>query len=471
MRLAQVIWVCNGSCKNSLSPSCAKMNLWKLPFIVDKDFECRAWLCVFFFALLPTAFVIFRTWTIWNHYSPVVESSMSSSSEWGSLPEIKICDKQGKPVMSSCILYHFQQLDEPVVKNKKLVTECKSKRIVKGHVEEDEFAITHYNLPKGIYGHCLYLNMSSLQPTASLVESLLKRMPSQPSKVLLKFHVLGTSEDRVSVFAVDPDPTLPWSLLTTLNAGTSLVELDKREVGYVGFRGKNMSFWESLKSMWSPKLKGIYTTQLEAYNPDLDMEHLSENTTKRLDLLAKVQEIMIRAKNLSQGDENRKIKELREKIKKVQTYQNYALVMSIQTQHIPKDLEIGRAGQTLALLSKIGGWMSVIACLLGLCWVQKHPNDEVVKTYNTRTFIGSQDPSETQFTRSPKAGPEWAHWDVQWKQIALSSFLDLRKALTSVNHHPEEPSLQSLGLIRVSLEGCVGPASQLRLLSAVSPPL
>ena len=49
--------------------------------------------------------------------------------------------------------------------------------------------------------------------------------------------------------------------------------------------------------------------------------------------------------------------------------------------------------------------------------------------------------------------------------------LDLRKALTSVNHHPEEPSLQSLSLIRVSLEGCVGPASQLRLLSAVSPPL
>lgn len=336
-------------------------------------------------------------WTIWNDDSPALQTSMSS--EWGSLPEIKICDKQGKPMMSSCILYHFQQLDEPVVKSKKLMTECKSNRIVKGHLEEDEFAINHYNLPKGIYGHCLYVNMTSLHPTVSLMKNM-------PSKVILKFHVLGTSEDRVSVFAVDPDPTLPWSLLTILNAGTSLVELEKREVGYVGFQGKNMSSWENWVNMWSPKMKGIYTTQLEAYSPDLDMEHLSENTTKKLDLLAKVKEIMIRAKNLSQGDEKRQIKELREKVKKVRTFQNYALVMSIKTQHIPKDLEIGRVPQMLALLSKIGGWMSVIACLLGLCWVQKHPNDEVVKTYNTRTFIGSEDPSETQFTRSAKAGPE-----------------------------------------------------------------
>ena len=232
--------------------------------------------------------------------------------------------------------------------------------MVKGHLEVDDFPITRHNLPKGPSGQCLYVNMTSLQPTVSLVKN-------QPSKVLLKFHVLGTSEDRVSVFAVDPDPTLPWSLLTILNAGTSLVELEKREVGYVGFRGKNMSSWENWVNMWSPKMKGIYTTRLEAYNPDEDLEHLSEHTTKKLDLLAKVQEIKIRAKNLSQEDENRQIKALREKVKKAQTYQSYALVMSIKTQHIPKDLEIGRVPQMLALLSKIGGWMSVIACLLGLC--------------------------------------------------------------------------------------------------------
>lgn len=392
-----MIWVCNGSCENSLSPSSAKMNLWKLPFIVDKDFKWRAWLCVVAFGLLPTAFVGFRMWTIWNDDSPALQTSMSS--EWGSLPEIKICDREGKPMISSCILYHFQQLDKPVVKSKKLVTECKSKRIVKGHLEVDDFPITHYNLPKGPSGQCLYMNMTSLQPTVSLVKN-------QPSKVLLKFHVLGTSEDSVSVFAVDPDPTLPWSLLTILNAGTSLVELDKREVGYVGFRGKNMSSWENWVNMWSPKMKGIYTTQLEAYNPDEDMEHLSESSTKKLDALRKRKEKMIRSKNLSRVDENRQIKELREKVKNAQTYQTYGLVMSIKTQHIPKDLEIGRVPQMLALLSKIGGWMSVIACLLGLCWVQKHPNDEVVKTYNTRTFIGSEDPSETQFTRSAKAGPE-----------------------------------------------------------------
>lgn len=373
------------------------MNLWKLPFIVDKDFKWRAWLCVVAFGLLPTAFVGFRMWTIWNDDSPALQTSMSS--ERGSLPEIKICDRQGTPMISSCILYHFQQLDKPVVKSKKLVTECKSKRIVKGHLEEDDFPITRHNLPKGPYGHCLYMNMTSLQPTVSLVKN-------QPSKVLLKFQILGTSEDHVSVFAVDPDPTLPWSLLTYLNAGTSLVELEKREVGYVGFRGKNMSFWENLGSMWSPKTHAVYTTQLEAYNPDEDMEHLSESSTKKLAHAMKAQEIIIRAKHLSQEEENRKIKELREKVKKAQTYQSYGLVMSIKTQHIPKELEIGREPQMLALLSKIGGWMSVIACLLGLCWVQKHPNDEVVKTYNTRTFIGSEDPSETQFTRSAKAGPE-----------------------------------------------------------------
>lgn len=373
------------------------MNLWKLPFIVDKDFKWRAWLCVVAFGLLPTGFVLFRMWTIWNDDSPALQTSMSS--EWGSLPELKICDRQGTPIISKCMLELFQQDSKPAVKSKKLVTECNSTRIVKGHVEKDKVAIPHHNLKESRYGHCLYVNMTSLQPTLSLVTG-------HKSQVLLSFQVLGTSEDHVSVFAVDPDPTLPWQLLTILNAGTSFVELEKREVGYVGFRGKNMSSWENWVNMWSPKMKGIYTTQLEAYNPDEDMEHLSESSTKKLDLLLKLKEMMIRAKNLSRGDENRQITALREKIKKLQTYQSYVLVMSIKTQHIPKELEIGRVPQMLALLSKIGGWMSVIACLLGLCWVQKHPNDEVVKTYNTRTFIGSEDPSETQFTRSAKAGPE-----------------------------------------------------------------
>ena len=302
-------------------------------------------------------------------------------------------------MISSCELQRFQQLDKPVIKSRQHVTECKRTRFVKGPVKQDEFAITRETLPKSLSGHCLYVNMTSLQPTVSLVKG-------PPSKVLLKFRVLGTFEDHVTVFAVDPDPTLPWSQLTVLNAGTSLVELEKREVGYVGFGGKNMSSWENWVNMWSPKTHGVYTTQLEAYNPDKDTEHLSQNTTKKLDLLIKVKEMIIRAKNLSQGDKNRQIEELREKFKNFGTYQSYALVMSIKTQHIPKDLEIGRVPQMLALLSKIGGWMSVIACFLGLCWVQKHPNDEVVKTYNTRTFIGSEDQSETQFMRSPKAGPE-----------------------------------------------------------------
>ena len=119
------------------------MNLWKLPFIVDKDFECRAWLCVIAFGLLPTAFVGFRMWTIWNDDSPALQTSMSS--EWGSLPEIKICDRQGTPIFSECILWHFQQLDKPVVKSKKIVTECKSTRIVKGHVEEGRI---YYHSPQ-----------------------------------------------------------------------------------------------------------------------------------------------------------------------------------------------------------------------------------------------------------------------------------------------------------------------------------
>jgi len=386
------------------------MNVWKLPFVVDKDFKHLAFLFVVVFALLPTALVGIYMLTIWNHYSPIVKSSMSSSSEWGSLPEIKVCARKGRPTISSCVLTGFQQLDKPVIKSKlQPVTYCKA--IVKGHtgVKHDAFRITYDYLHNSLYGQCLYANTSSLQPTVSLVESLLKRMPSIPSRVVLKFQVIGASEeDDLSVFAVDPDPTLPWSLLTVLNPGTSMVELEKREVGYVGFRGKNMSSWENWVNMWSPKTHGVYTTQLEAYRPDLDMEHLSENSMKDVDHHAKAMEKLIRAKNLSRWDENFHIKELREKIKKFKdtVYQTYGLSMSIKPHPIAKDLEIGRVGQMLALLSKVGGWMSTVACLLGLCWVQKHPNDEVAKTYNMRTFIGSEDPSETQFMRSPKTGPE-----------------------------------------------------------------
>ena len=409
MRLAQVNWVCNSSCENPLSPSCAKMNLWKLPFTVENDFKGLAWVCVVTFILVPAVFVGFRTWTIWTDGAPALKTSMSS--EWGNLPEFLLCDKQGSPAIFSCTLHGFKQEklekgggSKPAIKWKN--EECTSRRMVEGRVKNETFEIATHKMPENFRGHCLYVNMSSLQPTLS-------NKQGDDSEVILKVHVLGTKSDQLTMWAVDPDPTQPWSLLAFLNAGTSMMELEKKEAGYQGFGGKKMSSWKNWLDLWSPKFKSNFDIQLEAYNPDKDIEHVSPALRKKMEGWEKEVEKKIRAQDISEKEKTFKIGKLHEKVKKLQTYQNYGLVMSIKTQHVVKELEIGRVPQTLTLLSKIGGWMSVITCLLGIVWVQKHPNDDVVKTYNTRTFIGSEDPSETQFTRSAKAGQEWAHLNVQ----------------------------------------------------------
>ena len=137
----------------------------------------------------------------------------------------------------------------------------------------------------------------------------------------------------------------------------------------MSFHGKKLSSWNTWLGLWSPGLKNDYNVELQSYNPDEDVEKISIfNPTYH--------------------------------------YQLFVLSISIPDKHAVEEIEVGRVPQIIFLLARVGGWMSVLSAILGLCWVQKHPYDPMVVTYEERTLV---------WTSEPAGGTQSQKWCLSWR--------------------------------------------------------
>ena len=136
----------------------------------------------------------------------------------------------------------------------------------------------------------------------------------------------------------------------------------------MSFQGKNLSSWNTWLGLWSPGLKNDYNVELRSFDPDEDVEKILTPSNSTLQ------------------------------------YQVFVLSISIPDKHAVEEIEVGRVPQIIFLLARVGGWMSVLSAILGLCWVQKHPYDPMVVTYEERTLLGTSEPR----TQSQK-------WCLSWR--------------------------------------------------------
>mmetsp|Transcript_69816 Transcript_69816/g.163902 ORF Transcript_69816/g.163902 Transcript_69816/m.163902 type:complete len:141 (-) Transcript_69816:114-536(-) len=135
----------------------------------------------------------------------------------------------------------------------------------------------------------------------------------------------------------------------------------------------------------SPQLADLYSAQLEFEYPDPDLESPVKALNHK------------KFSNMSS-----KTKTLLTKLLQNVTTQGYSLTLKIPSNHVVEEVEIGRYPQICLLFARLGGYMSLLSAILGVCWVQKWPQSKVVQTYDTRTlFCGDRSATKPDEIRIP----------------------------------------------------------------------
>ena len=280
----------------------------------------------------PTIYVVWRTCDIWYTGAPALKTQMSPT--WGKLPDLRACAKTQKavPVITKCILTDFEPENgtdfTPASGSLKDALKPSNFRKKEGrcllmNFRKDKLAtIGQLSVPDAggsspVYGHCVRLNTSILEPNASW---------GSPSKISFQFLV-PASVSEMTLLAAELDG---YQLLTYLSAGTTHLVLKKKKIGSMSFRGKKLSSWNTWLGLWSPGLKNTYIVELQSYDPDEDVEKISIfNPTYH--------------------------------------YQLFVLSISIPDKHAVEEIEVGRVPQIIFLLARVGGWMSVLSAPFLVC--------------------------------------------------------------------------------------------------------
>jgi len=306
------------------------------------------------------------------------------SETYGSLPQFRLCDTSAKPerpTLSSCYLIGIENATgkhDPGKQLKNVQYEyktCEYNGTIRGKIP--------YTNLKSSLGRCLLFDMRKLTPNGTLVA---------PSRIMLKFLVPGDNK-RVTLLAMNPYERP--QLLTFLYPGASYMVLKKAKTGELtvrdkraqvnSFSWKDPSSWKgipsALRETMSPHLQSIFTTELQAYDPDEEAEKLKVSAVRAAELLGSS-----KWQRLDKEEKRKLFQAMVKKANETSTYQLYDLTMSINNQHVQEQVEIGQVPQILFLVARIGGWMSVVTFILGVCWVQKNTESNVVKEYDELTF-------------------------------------------------------------------------------------
>jgi len=336
--------------------------------------------------MFPIVFVSNRAWTIFHDGVPSLQTSMSTS--WGNLPKFYFCSSEGWPDIMDCDLRHVEPAnaswtsskEQTVKKPKGLRKWCDS--IDSDLSQADATALTKigYTSVSWLKKNCSYLDVSALEPSPTLVGTF-----ATTSALRLDFRIKGAARQPLSVLVYDEKVQGHLQVLTGVVPGKSVVILTKKRQGQKRFSA-NPAFqnltWSSLLSpslyanltsmLFSPQLADLYSAQLEFEYPDTDVEDPAEALTHD------------RYSNMSS-----KTKALLRKVLQHMKAQHYSLTLKIPSNHVLEEVEIGRYPQILLLLARLGGYMSLLSAVLGVCWVQKWPKSEVAETYDRRTLFCS----------------------------------------------------------------------------------
>lgn len=329
---------------------------WKLLASVDPKYQCLAVTCVILLYLGPTIYVVWRTCNIWYTGAPALKTQMSPT--WGKLPDLFACAKgQTTPRIAKCFLYDFEpengtNFTPAFGSYQDMLDKHEKGRCLLSNYQNHELAgrgqlsVPDAAAKQSFFGHCVHLNTSILEPNASWSSS-------SSSQIILRFLVPDASGTEMTLGAYDPDG---FQFLTNLNAGSTHLVLKKKKIGSMSLEGKNLSSCSTWLGLFNPGLKNTYTVELQSFDPDEDVEKIS-------------------ILNLTVH------------------YQAFVLRISIPDKHAVEEIEVGRVPQIIFLLARVGGWMSVLSAILGLCWVQKHPYDPMVVTYEERTLVWTSEPA------------------------------------------------------------------------------
>ncbi|CAJ1388952.1 unnamed protein product [Effrenium voratum] len=342
---------------------------------VVKEYKACAWLSVILLYLMPIVFFLCRAYSILHDGTPAMQTSMSA--DWGSLPTFLFCSPEGHPKLAKCSLAGVMPINESMLAATAtsphghgcILSKDKSEHEqFKGREELVHIAYTHLGSLK-----CVLVNATTLQPRA-------------PSTLHFELLVDGSVKDSMPFLVLDKHMKVPLQTLTAFTPGNQVMNFVKKRDGskrfsgnpeYENFTSKIFSpslYLSAFSTLMSPELKDIYSTQLQYAYPDFDLEGIeAQNLSKwrpaALAKLAKYPPKLLSA--LEQGV----------------TYQKYKATLKILNGHVLEEVEIGRYPQIFMLLARLGGYMSVLSAVLGLCWVQRWPDSSVAKIYRTRTFL------------------------------------------------------------------------------------
>ena len=342
-----------------------------LPFHVEERYRCFAWFCVIGLYSVPGAYVAWRSYQIAFHEAPSLKTTTSST--WGNLPRFVVCSPTVAPKNTFIKLLGFKRVSETKAGAQEPREEYghawlhfRQTGALSAAVEAGQGLHTtekipsyHFYAPQAFKGpfakskemKCLELDTSMWRPLGTI---------QHPSFVDLVFVLPRSNTPMMHLYVADFEANPPVQWLALLNAGETTAYLNKVKAGSMRLKGKAINSLKTWTEFLAPEFKDVYSTELVSYSPDKSLDKIMHNNHTELGQVFKV-------------------------------------LLRIPTQHVPEQLEIGRLPQILFLVANVGGFLSVITCILGVCWVRKNPHEPFVKSYEEKTLLVAAGPEQREW--------------------------------------------------------------------------
>lgn len=341
-----------------------------LPFHVEERYRCFAWFCVIGLYSVPGAYVAWRSYQIAFHEAPSLKTTESST--WGNLPRFVVCSPTVPPQNTFIKLVGFNRVSETKAGAQEPREEyghqwlhfrqtgapAASVEAEQGRKTIEKIPSYHFHWPQAFTGtfakskemQCLELDTSMWRPLGTIQHS---------SWVELGFVLPRSNAPQLKLYVADFEANPPVQWLSLLNAGSTSAYLNKVKAGSMRLKGKAKNSLKTWTEFLAPEIKDVYSTELVSYYPDMGLDKAMHN--------------------------NHSVE-----------VQSFSVALRIPTQHVPEQLEIGRLPQILFLVANVGGFLSVITCILGVCWVQKNPHEPFVKRYEEKTLLVAAGPEQRE---------------------------------------------------------------------------
>lgn len=290
-----------------------------LPDNVERRYRVCAWVSVLCLYLVPTAYVMWKGYSIYNSDLPSLQTSMSA--DWGAWPYFLLCSAEGlmRPLVCDCSFGSLLQVHAGTKLPQNETRQCTPNRTwcsLDGR-EDVERLTSIFNVDLGSL-RCMAINATMLRPKWSN-----DRMGAPPE---IRFKLFAEKQEPITLWAMSSRPPPDLRVLTGFVPGTTVAVLKQRREGRIRVSTnpalKNMSrnfwgeikerhFYESLASVLYPKLIDTYSTQLEFQYPGLkDRDGISR----------------------------------------------YDVDLKVASPHVVEEVEIGRCPQIAFLLAQLGGY-------------------------------------------------------------------------------------------------------------------